>query len=183
MNSFYTIPELKEMGFASVGKNVLLSRKASIYSPSTIHIGDNVRIDDYCILSGSIVLGSNIHISAFVALYGSKGITIKDYAGISARTTVYSAVDDFGGDYLIGPMSPKGTTNVTGGPVTMEKYTQVGASCVVMPSLTISEGSVVGAMSFVNRSLSPWGVYAGIPVKRLRDRSNGLLSFICDRDV
>ena len=36
--------------------------------------------------------------------------------------------------------------HVMGGPVVLQKYVQVGASCVVMPSLTVAEGSVVGAM-------------------------------------
>lgn len=44
-----------------------------------------------------------------------------------------------------------------------------------MPNLTIQEGSVVGAMSFVNKTLEPWGIYAGIPVYKLKDRSKRLL--------
>ena len=182
MSSFYTPSELTEIGFASIGNDVLISRKASIYAPSLMHIGNHVRIDDFCILSGSITIGSHVHISAYVALYGGKGIYINDYSGISARTTVYSAVDDFGGDCLIGPMSPEGTTNVKGGVVILEKYTQIGASCVVMPNLTIKEGSVVGAMSFVNHSLDSWGIYAGIPVKRLKERSSNLLNLIKEED-
>ena len=117
MDSFYSRSELEHIGFATIGKNVLLSRKASIYSPAMISIGDNVRIDDFCILSGCIGIGSQVHISAYVALYGGMGITIEDYSGVSARTTIYSAVDDFGGDYLIGPMCPVEMTHVMGGPV------------------------------------------------------------------
>ena len=177
-NSFYTEAELERIGFASIGKNVLLSRKVSVYSASTISIGNNVRIDDFCILSGSISIGSFVHISAYVALYGAKGITLQDYSGVSAKTIVYSAIDDFGGEYLIGPMCSVETTNVMGGPVVLKKYTQIGASCVVLPNLTISEGSVVGAMSFVNRSLDSGGVYAGIPVRRIRDRSKSLKKWI-----
>ena len=44
MDSFYSRSELEHIGFATIGKNVLLSRKASIYSPAMISIGDNVRI-------------------------------------------------------------------------------------------------------------------------------------------
>ena len=46
MNSFYTRPELEQIGFASIGEDVFVSRKASIYSPSKISIGNKVRIDD-----------------------------------------------------------------------------------------------------------------------------------------
>ncbi|MDR2409353.1 MAG: acyltransferase, partial [Bacteroidales bacterium] len=55
MNSFFSKEELKDIGFKSVGDNVLISRKASFYSVSNISIGSNVRIDDFCILSGNIL--------------------------------------------------------------------------------------------------------------------------------
>lgn len=175
MNSFYSAQELNLIGFKSIGNNVLLSRKASIYSAQTISIGNNVRIDDFCLLSGKIDIGSNVHISAYVALYGSLGIVIDDFSGISARTTIYSAVDDFSGKHLIGPMCPTETTHVIGGEVVLQKYVQIGASCVVMPNLLVEEGAIVGAMSFVNKSLQPWNIYAGIPVKKIKDRSKDLL--------
>lgn len=92
--SFLSRDEIMSIGFASFGDNLKISRKASIYSPEKISIGNNVRIDDFCILSGRINIGSNIHISAYVALYGQAGITIQDFSGISARCTLYSAIDD-----------------------------------------------------------------------------------------
>ncbi len=172
--SFYTQEELAILGLKSYGNNVLISRKASIYSPEKITIGDNVRIDDFCILSGNIILGSYIHISAYCALYGAEGIEMQDHTGLSARVTIYSAVDDFSGEYLLGPQHDEALTNVTGGKVLIEPFVQVCASCVILPNLTIGEGAVVGAMSFVKQSLAPWTVYAGIPVKSIKKRSKGL---------
>ena len=58
MNSFYTKQEIASFKFKSVGNNVLISRKASIFSPENISIGNNVRIDDFCLLSGKITLQS-----------------------------------------------------------------------------------------------------------------------------
>lgn len=178
MNSFYTQEELKQVGIKELGENVYISKKASIYNAANISIGSNVRIDDFCILSGNIVLGSHIHISAYCALYGAKGIIIEDYSGLSPRTTIFSAMDDFSGDYLIGPIQPKESTNVIGGIVKIEKFVQVGCGCVVFPHLTISEGTVIGAMSLVSKSLESWGVYAGIPAIRIKDRSKELLRFV-----
>lgn len=180
MTSFYSESELFEIGFKSVGKDVKLSRKASIYSPEKITIGDNVRIDDFCILSGNITLGSNIHISAYVALYGAMGIVMEDYSGISPKSVVYSAMDDFSGDYLIGPIHPEEKTNVTGGPVKICRFVQVGNNSVVFPNLTIGEGSVIGACSLVNKSCEEWGVYYGIPAKRQKERRKGLLNLLND---
>ena len=178
MDSFYSESELLEIGFKSVGKGVKLSRKASIYSPGSISIGDNVRIDDFCILSGNITLGSHIHISAYVALYGAMGIVMEDYSGISPKSVVYSAMDDFSGEYLIGPVHPAGTTNVTGGTVIIRRFVQVGCNCVIFPNLEIGEGSVIGACSLVTKSTENWGVYYGIPAVIHKKRSDHLKTFV-----
>ena len=64
-NSFYSRNELNEKGFAFLGKNVLISKMASIYGANKMSIGNNVRIDDFCVLSGKIDLGNYIHIAAY----------------------------------------------------------------------------------------------------------------------
>lgn len=178
MTSFYTDIELKELGLRSLGSNVLISRKASIYGAENMIIGDNVRVDDFSILSGNITLGSHIHISAYVALYGGMGIELEDYTGVSPRTSIFSVMDDFSGDYLIGPIHDEKLTNVTGGKVILKKYSQIGAHCVIFPNLTIGEGSVIGTMSLVTKSVSEWGIYIGIPVKKLRERKRNLLNLL-----
>lgn len=178
MTSFYSEEELSQLGLKSYGMDVKISRFARIYGAEQITIGDNVRIDDFCILSGHITIGSNIHISAYVALYGAKGIVLEDYTGISPQTTVYSAMDDFGGDYLIGPIHDSSKTNVTGGPVIVKKYSQIGTKCCVFPNLTIGEGVAVGACSLVTKSLEEWGIYVGVPAKFLKQRSRNLIKLV-----
>jgi len=174
-NSFYSHDELAGLGLKSYGENVLISRFARLYSPGTIEIGSHVRIDDFCILSGTIKLGSHIHISAYCALYGKFGIVMEDYSGLSPRCTVFSASDDFSGDYLIGPMVDSKYTNVTGGQVTIGKYSQLGSGCTVMPGVTIQEGVAVGAMSLINKNLEAWVLYKGLPVRYHKERSKVLL--------
>ena len=177
MNVFYSQEELSSIGFKSIGENVLISRKASIYGANRMSIGHHVRIDDFCILSGAITLGSHIHIGAFCALYGAHGIEMADYTGLSPRCTVFSATDDFSGDYLISPMAPVAFTNVTGGTVVIKMYSQIGAGSIIMPDITIEEGVAVAAMSFVNSSIPAWSIYAGVPARKMKDRKKGLLKF------
>ena len=183
--SFYSDNELSALGLKEYGKNVLISSKTSIYTPEKVSIGNNVRIDDFCIISGSITLGSNIHIGAFCALYGSKGIIMEDFTGLSPRTIIFSAIDDFSGDYLISPMVPDRYTNVTGGTVIIKRYVQIGSGCIIFPNLIIGEGTAVGAMSLVNRNLAEWSIFGGIPAKYLKVRSKNLLNFIAslDKDI
>ena len=174
--SYYSDKELLSMGFKSVGKGCKISRNAKFYGISSISMGDNVRIDDFCIVSGNVSFGSNIHVSPFVALYGALGIIFEDYTGISAHSVVYSAMDDFGGDYLVGPVHPVEFTNVTGGPVVIKKFSQIGVHCVVFPNLTIYEGCAIGACSLVRKSLDSWGIYVGVPAKKIKSRSNKMIS-------
>lgn len=178
MISFYNESELKQLGFKTVGKNVLISRKASFYGIENMSLGNNVRIDDFCILSGKIILGSYIHISAYTAMYGSYGIELEDYTGLSPRCTVFSATDDFSGGSLIGPMVNEKDINLIGGKVLIKRYSQIGAGSLILPSVHIGEGVAVGAMSMVNKSLDEWGIYAGIPCKRIKERSKELINLL-----
>lgn len=177
-NSFYTPEELSLIGFKSAGQNVLISRLARFYGVEDIEIGNNVRIDDFCILSGNIRLGNNIHISAYTALYGKFGIEMDDYSGLSPRCTVFSASDDFSGEYFIGPMADPKNTNVTGKRVSIGKYSQLGSGCIVFPGVTVNEGVAVGAMSLVLRDLEAWKIYKGIPAVYYKERSRKLLDLV-----
>lgn len=175
--AFIPRDQLLRMNFKSLGAEVLISDKASIYSPSTISIGNNVRIDDFCLLSGEISLGSFIHIAAYTALYGKFGIVMEDYTGLSPRCTLFSASDDFGGNFLISPMAPEKFTHVTGGQIVLKKFCQVGANTVILPAVTLNEGVAVGAMSLVKKDLEAWSIYAGSPLRYIKKRERGLLDF------
>ena len=67
-------------------------------------------------------------------------------------------------------------TNVQKGAVIIKKYSQVGTHSVVFPGITIGEGTVIGAMSLVNKSLPSWGISIGVPCRKLSDRKRGLLT-------
>lgn len=162
--------ELHSLGLKSYGTNVLISDKASFYG-TDIEIGNNVRIDDFVILSGKIRLGNNIHIGAYCALYGRFGIVMEDYTGLSPRCTIFSASDDFSGNFLISPMNPEKYTNVTGGEVRLKKFVQIGAGTIIMPNVTLYNGVAIGAMSFVKKDISPYEIWAGNPLRFIKDRN------------
>lgn len=174
--SFYSGDELLGLGFKELGKEVLISKKVSFYGVDRIAIGNHVRIDDYCILSGDIVLEDYIHIAAFCALFGGyQGILMKSYAGLSSRVSIYAESDDYLGNALTNPTIPMEYRNISGGRVILDKHVIIGTGTSVMPNVSIGTGSAVGSMSLVNKSLDSWGVYAGIPCRRIKDRSKKLL--------
>ncbi len=178
INSFLSYVEIKSIGFNKFGENLLISRYARFYNPHEISLCNNIRIDDFCILSGKINLKNNIHISAYCGLYGGAGINIDDFSGLSPRTTIFSVSDNFNGDYLIGPMVDLKYRNLVEGTVNIGKYIQIGAGTVILPNVNLGEGVVVGAMSLVDKSLSDWCIYAGIPVRFVKIRNKGLLNYI-----
>ena len=153
MNSFYTKDELDQIGFKSLGSHVLISRKASIYGAEYMSIGNNVRIDDFSILSSNLSIGNHVHISAYVALYGGKeGIEIHDYVGVSARTLVYAVSDDYTGEGMANPTVPDKYRKVTHGKVIICKHAITGAGSIVLPGVTLGEGSSFGAISLINKN-------------------------------
>lgn len=175
--SFYTEEELLQIGLRSYGRGVLISRNVKFYSPELIQIGDNVRIDDFCILSGNITIKSHIHISAYCALYGGGGIVMDDFSGLSPRCTLLSATDDFSGEYMVGSCVRDDCRNVIKSPIVLQKYVQIGAGTTILPGVVVAEGVAVGAMSLVRKSLSSWKIYAGNPLRLLKERSCTLLNF------
>lgn len=177
-DSFYAPSETITLGFKFIGQNVLISRFARFYRIENIEIWSNVRNDDFCILSGKIKLDNNIHISAYSALYGRYGIEMNDFSGLSPRCIVFSASDDFSGDFLTGPKADSQFTNVTGGKVSIGKYSQLGSGCIVFPKIKIAEGDSVWPVSLVLSNLEPRKIYKGIPSVYYKERSKQLLGFV-----
>lgn len=176
MNSFYNNEELKEIGFKSIGNNVLVSKKASIYGASNISIGNNVRIDDFSILSGNISIGNYVHISAGVMIFAGKyGVTINDFVAVSSRTAIYAITDDYSGEALSNPMVPDEYRNVSGGEVILKKHALIGSGCTILPNVIVGEGASVGSMSLINKSLDDFTINVGIPAKEIKKRSKKLL--------
>lgn len=176
MTSFYTESELTDIGFKSCGRNVLLSRKASIYGAENIEIGSNVRIDDFSLLSGCVKIGDWVHIAAYSALYAGKfSIILNDFVTISSRNVIYAESDDYSGASLSNPLINNEFRQTYGANVVLEKHTLLGTGCTVLPGVRLREGVSVGAMSLVNRDLEEWSVYVGIPARKLKNRNRNIL--------
>ena len=179
--SFYSEEELSQLGLKSYGTNVKISRYAKLYNPSSIEIGNNVRIDDFCLLSASkntFIVRDYIHISAGVYIYGSSGITIDSFSNISAGVKIYTVNDDYSGEYLVGPTIPEEYRNVDKKEVYIGKYCVIGCNTVILPGVIIEEGVAIGSNSLVKYSLPSWRIYAGTPVRYLNTRSKNLLKHI-----
>jgi galactoside O-acetyltransferase len=175
--AFLSREQLLAFGFKSLGRDVRISDKASIYDPASIEIGDRSRVDDFCVLSGRIAIGRNVHLAVFCNVAGgTEGVTLEDFVGLSYGCHVFSQSDDYTGGTLTNPTVPVRFKCETRKAVRIGRHCIVGAQSVVFPGVNLGEGCSVGAMSMVTKSTQPWGVYFGIPARRLKERKRNLLA-------
>jgi galactoside O-acetyltransferase len=176
--SFLSDFELKDFGFKKIGKNCKISSKASFYFPNQISIGDNSRIDDFCVLSGKIEIGNNVHIANSCILYGGpEGIFINDFSGFAWGVRIIAGSDDYYGRAMIGPQVPKEFTNQTFIKVKIEKHVIVGTNSIIMPGVKLKTGTSVLAMSLIKYSTEPWKIYSGNPANIIGSRSKDVLEY------
>ena len=172
------LPEgrLAAMGFGRLGANVRISDRASIYNPELMEIGDHVRIDDFCVVSGKVVIGRNVHIAVFCNIGGGEvGVMLEDFSSLAYGCHVFTQSDDYSGHTLTNPTVPDKYKRETKAAVLIKRHSIVGTGSVILPGVTLETGTSVGAMSMVTKSTEPWSVYFGIPAKRLMPRARLLL--------
>lgn len=175
-DSFYSTEELKGIGLKSFGVNVKVSKNAKIYGPQNITLGNNVRVDDFCILSGRIMMGSHIHIGAGSYLFaGDKGIVLEDFTGLSSRCAIYATSEDFSGKYLTNPVISNEYRRSNDQMVVLKKHSVVGTCSTILPGGVLEEGVVLGANSLLKTKTKPFTIYFGSPAKKISTRSNELL--------
>jgi len=164
------------MGFKYLGKGVKISRKASIYMPEFIEIGDYSRIDDFCIINSRVKIGRFVFIGAqSMVLGGKEYVILEDFVTLAYCVKVFSQSDDYSGNSLTNPTIPRKYKKEIFGEVRLEKHVIVGAGSIIFPGVVVREGTSVGAMSLVNKSTEPWSIYAGIPARKIKNREKKVL--------
>jgi galactoside O-acetyltransferase len=175
---YMKIEDIAKLGLGSVGYNVKLSTHASFYNCAKISLGNNVRIDDFCVLSAGaegIVIGNNVHIAIYSSLVGRGKIQLHDFTNISSRVSIYSSNDDYSGSAMTGPTVPEEFTSVMHASVTLKKHVIVGSGTVIMPGVILEEGAAIGALSFVRENCKAFSIYAGVPARKIKNRKQDLL--------
>lgn len=177
MGNFLSKEELRGLGLKEYGEDVLIGRHAVLYSPDRLSLGNHVRIDDFTIVSGRVTLKDHIHISQFCGLYGGEeGIVMEDFSGLSSKCSIYAVSDDYTGASMTNPMVPaKYKPGSISSPVRIGKHAIIGCNSVVLPGVTVAEGTAVGSMSLCNKSTEDWSMYVGIPARKKGERKKDIL--------
>jgi acetyltransferase-like isoleucine patch superfamily enzyme len=156
---------------------VLIDLGVTIWNPKNLSIGDFSHIDTSVKIeaSDSVSIGSYVHIASNVLLQGRGTLTIGDYADVAAGSLIYSGVNHYSDGqtdrfYEMSSCAPADKQFVRCAPVKIGRSAFIGLNSVVMPGVTVGEGAIVGACSFVNSDVPPYNVVAGTPAKLIKER-------------
>lgn len=167
---------LRAMGFAELGKNVKISDKAAIYGVGQMRIGDNCRIDDFCVVSGNVTMCRNVYIGPFCLIAGgTPGLIFEAFTTLAYRVQVFTQSDDYSGETMTNSTVPKEYKKELFASVRLGRHCIVGAGATIMPGADLAEGTSVGAAALILKPTEPWSIYVGNPARKLRDRKRDLL--------
>jgi acetyltransferase-like isoleucine patch superfamily enzyme len=177
---------------ASCGRNVIFGQNVVLRHPHKIHIGDNVMIDDNCLVDAKgttntgIRIGSGVFVGRNTILSCKNGnIALADGANIGFNCEVFSASDVSIGKntlvaaycYLIGgdhdmadpevPVIDQGRKSVG---VHVGDGAWLGAGAKILDGVDIGDLAVVGAGAVVRASVPAGAIAAGVPAKIIGQR-------------
>lgn len=157
--------------FKFIGKDVSIYPLAKILFQDEVSIGNAVVIDDFVFIAAIATISDFVHIASFVSITGKGIFTMESFSGIASGSRIITGNDNWKGEYMNGPSIPYPYRNATRSFVHIKKHVVVGANSVVMPGVTLNEGALIGACSFVNSDCDPWSVYVGCPAKKVKEYS------------
>lgn len=155
------------------GEDTFISASVEIRRPHLVSVGKHTAIDSGFYLTTAAEVGDYVHIAAYITVIGGAKaqLVMKHFSTLAAGSRVICGSDDHQGYGLVGPTIPdKYKDSLTIEPVIFERFANVGTNAVIMPGVTLGEGCVVGACSLVTKSTEPWGIYIGIPAKKIGER-------------
>jgi acetyltransferase-like isoleucine patch superfamily enzyme len=166
-------PQYDYSNLNSCGNDVFISSNVEIRRPKLIEIGNHVAIDTGFYMTTGGKIGDYIHIGPYITVIGGPNsvFIMEDFTTVAAGCRIICGSDDHLGAGFVGPTIPeKYRDDVKIAPVIMKMFSSLGTNVVVLPGVTLAEGSVVGACSLVTKDTEPWTIYAGVPAKPIKKR-------------
>jgi acetyltransferase-like isoleucine patch superfamily enzyme len=177
------------------GRNVVFGQNVVVRHPHKIRIGDNVVIDDNCLIDAKgddnrgITIGSGVFIGRNTILSCKNGdIELEDGANVGFNCEIFSASSVrvgrdtliaaycyvIGGDHDFGdPSEPIRTQGRRSAGVTIGAAAWLGAGAKILDGVAIGDRAVVGASALVRESVPDGAIAVGVPAKVIGYRDAG----------
>lgn len=179
----------------STGKGVAFGANIAIRHPSKIHIGNNVVIDDNCVLDAKgqtnqgILIGNGVFIGRGTILTCHNGdIVLEDNVNIGFNCVISSLSRIVIGEnnlmaafcYLAGGDHDSDRTDIpvlfqgrSSKGIVIDKNVWLGAGVAVLDGVKIGRDSIIAAGAVVNKNVPEFAIAAGLPAKFMWDRRKG----------
>ena len=177
----------------SCGRNVVFGQNVVLRHPHKIHIGNNVVVDDNCLLDAKgdanrgITIGNGVFVGRNSILSCKNGdIELGDDANIGFNCEVFSAsrvtigrgvlvaayAYVIGGDHDFSDPSRSvlDQPRVSAG-VTIGNGAWIGAGAKILDGVSIGGGAVIGAGAVVRESVPDGAIAVGIPARVVSSRT------------
>jgi acetyltransferase-like isoleucine patch superfamily enzyme len=152
-----------------IGQKVILRPRCTIYEG--VKVGNNVEFGTDALVREDTVIGDD-------TIIGSK-VVIDGYSHIGSRTLLHTnvyicAYSTIGDGVFIGPgvvfTNDKYANRMPvelKGPIIKDRAC-IGAGAIILPGVTVAEGSLIGSGAVVTRDTEPDAVYIGNPARKLK---------------
>jgi dTDP-4-amino-4,6-dideoxy-D-glucose acyltransferase len=155
------------------GEDVFISEQVEIRRPHLVTVGNHVAIDTGVYITTQAEIKDYVHLSPYITVIGGADskIIVGNFVSIAAGSRIIAGSDAFMGDGFTSVTAPKEYRDtVEFSTIHFEQFCGIGTNVVIMPGVTIAEGSVIGACSLVTKDTEPWTIYIGVPARAIKIR-------------
>lgn len=183
---------LYPMLLGSCGSNVVFGQNVVLRHPHKIHVGDNVVVDDNCLLDAKgtdnrgIQIGSGVFVGRNTILSCKNGdIELAPGANLGFNCEVFSAsrvrigantliaayAYVIGGDHdFSDPAAAVLAQGRTSSGVTIGEGAWIGAGAKILDGVNVGDGAIVGAGAVVRENVPADAIAVGIPARLVGSR-------------
>ena len=155
------------------GEGVFISAHVEIRRPHLVTVGNQVAIDSGVYITTQADIGDYVHLAPYITIIGGEKskVLIDHFVTIAAGSRLIVGSDSFLGDGFTSVTVPeKYRDTVKYSTIHCQRFAGIGTNVVIMPGVTIAEGSVIGACSLVTKDTEPWTIYTGVPARAIKTR-------------
>lgn len=157
------------------GEDVFISANVEIRRPHLVSVGNHVAIDTGLYLTTPATIGDYTHLGPYITVIGGlkSNLIVEDFSTIAAGSRMIAGSDQFLGEGFTSVTVPEQYRDVVKhSTIHIKRFSGIGTNVVVMPGVTIAEGSVIGACSLVTHNTEPWTIYTGVPARPIKMRND-----------
>lgn len=166
--AYFILNKMFKTGITGKGHMIISPHSVIRNVGKGIHFGSNGFLNFGSYIKchdGPIVIGDDFSLHSYSIVYGHAPITIGNGVRIAAHVTIVSA------DHEMSPDLPIHKQGMRKKGIIIEDDVWIATGAKILDGAHIAKGCVIGANAVVKGKTEPYGVYAGVPARKIRNRN------------